>query len=108
LNRALALTYQNHAAEVLSKAIAAFRAGDFTLPSLAFRVAATLEELSPSLPAEAARKALDCAYLIEEVNAVALENGVVPSSHELAGVESALRTIESLLHEHLPEDDDLA
>ena len=93
---------------MLSKAIAAFRAGEFTLPTLAFRVEAILEELSPSLPVQASRKALDCAYLIEEINAVALGSGAMPSPDDFAEIERALRIIESLLHKHLPANDESA
>lgn len=102
------MTYQNHAAEVLSKAIFAFRAGDFTLPSLAFRTEAILEQISPTLPDQAAREAMNCAYLIEEINAVALERGVAPSAQEFAEIERALKMIESLLQKHIPVNDESA
>ena len=80
----------------LRSVIDSYRAGSTRLEYLASRTEELVTHLEPVLPAEAFCAAMNAVYVIEEINAVALDEGRAIGERERQLIEEALATIEQL------------
>lgn len=76
---------------------AGYRAGSVPLPRLASRAEVLVEEMHTLLPAEDFARAMNCVYLVEEINAVVLDERRSPTESEKEAIERDLSLLERLI-----------
>lgn len=81
----------------LSALCAAYRAGAIRLPSLASRVEILVESMHAHLPGEDFARAMNFVYLIEEINAVVLDENRPLNTPEKEAIENDLSLLEKLV-----------
>ena len=87
----------------LLKLGASYRAGAVGLNTLAFRSETYIEYLQSELPTEDFACAMNCAYLIEEINAVVLDENRRPTQEEQDAINKELTLLEKIIARNCEE-----
>lgn len=80
-----------------------YRAGAVELNTVSFRSEAYIKHLQSELPAEDFASAIKCAYLIEEINAVVLDQNRPLTQEEQDAINEELRLIEKIIARNCEE-----
>jgi hypothetical protein len=88
---------ENSLSHALLALIASYREGSTRLHSLAAGIETLVERMQSSLSAEDFGRAMNCFYLIEDVNALTLDEGRQPTQVEQDSIHRQLNLLEALV-----------
>ncbi len=77
--------------------ISCYRKGAVELSSLSFKSEVLVEKMRPWLPSGAHSEAMNCVYVVEEINAVVLDENRNVTKEEVAEIERRLVLFEKLI-----------
>ena len=89
-------TYQS-LAEEFHKLIASYRSGLTDLAHLSQRSETLIEAMCPNLTTDTFSQAMNCVYLIEDVNALVLDEGRRVTDTEQSEINAQLKALEHFL-----------
>lgn len=81
----------------LHKLLASYRGGLSDLAHLSQRAETLIEEIRPHLSADTFSQAMNCVYLIEEINALVLDESRRVTDSEQNEIHTQLTILESIL-----------
>lgn len=97
LNGDIELKTNQFLTEELRKLIASYRGGSSDLAHLSQRAETLIEEIRPNLLGDTFSQAMNCVYLIEEINALVMDEGRPITDTEQHDIGTQLSILENLL-----------